>query len=46
VPTAANLADGLTKALPGQKFSQFVKQLGLIDIFSIIERDEKSDIEG
>jgi hypothetical protein len=45
VPTAANLADGLTKALPGQKFSQFVKQLGLIDIFSIIERDDKSENE-
>lgn len=26
------LADGLTKALPGQRFNQFIKQLGLIDV--------------
>ncbi|KAJ0132570.1 Myosin-2 heavy chain [Fusarium oxysporum f. sp. albedinis] len=31
------LADGLTKPLPGQKFDQFVKQLGLIDISPLIE---------
>ncbi|KAM4062460.1 hypothetical protein HRG_013638 [Hirsutella rhossiliensis] len=30
------IADGLTKALPGQKFATFVKQLGLIDISTLL----------
>ncbi|KAM4058357.1 reverse transcriptase (RNA-dependent DNA polymerase) [Hirsutella rhossiliensis] len=36
-PTSQMLADGLTKVLPGQKFTHFVKQLGLIDISSLLE---------
>ncbi|KND86466.1 Copia protein [Tolypocladium ophioglossoides CBS 100239] len=35
--TAEMLADGLTKALPGQRFDQFVKQLGLVDIRHLVE---------
>ena len=34
VPTDKMLADGLTKTLPRQKFKEFVRQLGLIDISS------------
>jgi hypothetical protein len=44
--TALMLADGLTKPLPGQKFDQFVKQLGLIDISPLIEEAQvDSDLE-
>lgn len=32
VPTNRMIADGLTKALPGQAFQTFVQQFGLIDI--------------
>ena len=32
LPTADMPADGLTKALPPQKFRNFVQQLGLVDI--------------
>jgi len=39
------LADGLTKALPGQRFDNFVKQLGLVDIRILIEAQSESDIE-
>lgn len=41
-PTAEMLADGLTKALPRQRFDQFVKQLGLVDVRHLVEapRDE------
>ncbi|KAM4067981.1 reverse transcriptase (RNA-dependent DNA polymerase) [Hirsutella rhossiliensis] len=35
-PTSQMIADGLTKALPGQKFATFVKQLGLIDISTLL----------
>ncbi|KAF7136791.1 hypothetical protein CNMCM5793_006309 [Aspergillus hiratsukae] len=31
-PTSKMLADGLTKALPRQKFEPFVEQLGLVDV--------------
>lgn len=41
-PSAEMLADGLTKALPGQKFDQFVKQLGLVDIRHLIEAPPES----
>ena len=36
-PTAEMVVDGLTKILPGQKFQKFVEQLGLVDIYSILE---------
>jgi hypothetical protein len=32
VPTDRMLADGLTKILPKQKFAEFIRQLGLMDI--------------
>ncbi|KAM4067438.1 reverse transcriptase (RNA-dependent DNA polymerase) [Hirsutella rhossiliensis] len=35
-PTSQMIADGLTKALPGQKFATFVKQLGLVDISTLL----------
>jgi hypothetical protein len=44
-PTAQMLAVGLTKALPAQKFETFVRQLGLVDIRSLIELQETSDFE-
>lgn len=44
--TAEMLADGLTKPLPGQKFELFVRQLGLIDIRSLIEAQIETDDEG
>ena len=37
------VADGLTKILPGQKFQKFVKQLALVDIYSILEGQDESD---
>jgi hypothetical protein len=36
VPTNQMIADGLTKALPRQKQQNFVNQLGLVDISSLI----------
>jgi len=44
-PSAQMLADGLTKILPGQKFNNFIKQLGLVDIQILIEDQSESDIE-
>ena len=44
-PSAQMLADGLTKALPGQRFNNFIKQLGLVDIQILIEAQSESDIE-
>jgi hypothetical protein len=41
--STSNLADGLTKTLPGQRFSQYASQLRLVDIISIIERQDKSE---
>jgi len=37
LPTANMPADGLTKALPKQKFKAFVKQLGLVDIKDLLK---------
>jgi len=37
VPTNQMVADGLTKALPRQKQQNFVNQLGLVDIFLIVD---------
>lgn len=44
-PTAQMLADGLTKALRAQEFETFVRQLGLIDIRSLIALQDESDLE-
>jgi hypothetical protein len=40
IPTADMPADGLTKALPGQKHTKFIKQLGLIDIQPLLIVDQ------
>jgi ribonuclease HI len=37
VPTSAMKADGFTKPLPAQSFAQFVKQLNLVDIGSLLQ---------
>ncbi|RYP12445.1 hypothetical protein DL765_007344 [Monosporascus sp. GIB2] len=37
-PTSQMPADGFTKILPKQKFHQFVKQLGMVDISPLIEK--------
>lgn len=39
------IADGLTKPLPGQKFRQFVKQLGFVDTEALINEINDSDPE-
>lgn len=44
-PTAEMLADGLTKPLPGQKFEEFTKNLGLIDVKPLIDSITESDSE-
>ena len=36
VSTNDMIADGLTKALPGQKHAEFLKQLNLVDIKHLI----------
>ncbi|EGU74010.1 hypothetical protein FOXB_15479 [Fusarium oxysporum f. sp. conglutinans Fo5176] len=44
-PTAQMVADGLIKALSARKFQTFNRQLGLTDIRSLIELQDKSDLE-
>ncbi|KAL5600706.1 hypothetical protein FOVSG1_008518 [Fusarium oxysporum f. sp. vasinfectum] len=44
-PTAQMPADGLTKALPAQKFETFVRQPDLVDIRRLIELQDTSDFE-
>jgi len=43
VPTSEIIADGLTKALPRQRFERFVDQLGLVDVTGIIQAQEETD---
>jgi len=43
VPTSEMIADGLTKALPRQRFERFVDQLGLVDVTGIIQAQEETD---
>ena len=45
LPTAQMPADGLTKALPKQKFDAFVKQLGLVNIKDLLEDVAEEDSE-
>jgi hypothetical protein len=37
VPTAEMVADGFTKILSAQKYKEFVKKLGLVDIREMLE---------
>ena len=37
-PSALLMADGLTKALQGPKFKEFIQQIGLVDIRERLER--------
>ena len=46
VPTAEMPADGFTKILPRQKHHEFVRQLGLMDITSQLERESHSTNDG
>jgi hypothetical protein len=37
------VADGLIKALPGQKHTEFLKQLNLVDIKYLIKADNEEN---
>ena len=37
-PSALLMADGLTKALQGPKFKEFIQQIGLVDLRERLER--------
>jgi hypothetical protein len=41
VPTSEMIADGLTKALPRQRFERFIDQLGLVDITGVLQAREE-----
>ena len=43
--TAEMPADGLTKALPRQKFDPFVRHLGLVEIKDLLENDAGEDCD-
>lgn len=43
VPTGEMLADGLTKALPGQKFNEFRHMIGMIDAQGYLGEGSESD---
>ena len=45
VPTSDMPADGLTKPLSAQKHSQFIKQLGLVDISSKFDLEAKEEVD-
>jgi hypothetical protein len=38
-------ADGLTKILPKQKFTEFIRQLGLVDITKRLKGQHQADGE-
>jgi hypothetical protein len=38
-------ANGLTKALPKQKFDSFVRHLGLVEIKDLLENDAAEDCD-
>jgi hypothetical protein len=44
--TAEMPADGLTKALPRQKFDSFVRHLGLVEIKDLLENEATEDCNG
>ena len=46
LPTAEMSADGLTKALPRQKFNSFVRHLGLVEIKDLLENEAAEDRDG
>ena len=35
------IADGLTKALPGQRFRDFIRMIGLIDIWVWLQAEKR-----
>ena len=43
-PSSALMADGLTKALQGPKFKEFIKQLNLVDIQERLEKRRVEEI--
>ncbi|QUC18972.1 uncharacterized protein UV8b_03213 [Ustilaginoidea virens] len=47
IPTNNIVADGLTKALIGQRFTTFRNQLGLVDIEDLVRNteDDESDTD-
>jgi hypothetical protein len=46
LPTAEMPANGLTKALPRQKFNSFVRHLGLVEIKDLLENEAAEDRDG
>ena len=44
--TAEMPADGLTKALPRQKFNSFMRHLGLVEIKDLLENEATEDCDG
>jgi len=42
-PSALLMADGLTKALQGPKFKEFISQLGMVDIQERLERRRREE---
>ncbi len=42
LPTAHMMADGMTKLLPPQKHQHFVKQLGLVDVKSLMDQENRA----
>ena len=37
------MANGLTKALQGPKFKEFISQLGIVDIYKRLERRRREE---
>jgi len=44
MPTTAQLADVLTKILPGPQFQDLLSKLGMVNVPSSLRRGEKLDV--